>query len=348
MNNLKERQEKHKRKRSSDVTFDKDDSRSVDSKDFWDDCQNNVSVEKCKFKSTHSSPNSRNRHFSSSLPKNNGLSHHASKASNGRKVSTAKKTGNYKIPLDSQYSKTIHTVDPKEYREILNTVGSQTERERPSNKVSNGKTSNTIEVDRTSSCGKGPNKINTALNRLNQLYLQSHRKKEKINLLKEEKNYEESEKEMKECTFRPKVNKNLKFVKEEKDFLNRNEKWKSDVNNKIEKLKTKAEEKVVYDFKPAINKKPLNFDHTKKTIEDRNTIKYYERINKAKKLKEEINKKLNPNYNAIYDKMYKKETPIYEEYATFNPNKARNLDMDSIKMTLHNELNSLTIEEPNI
>lgn len=348
MNNQIEKQEKYKRKRSTDVTFDKEDSRSDNSKDFWDDCQNDVSVEKHKFKSTSTSPNSRNKHFSSSLPKTNGLSHYPSKGSNGRKVSAPKNTGNYKMPIDLQYSKTIQTVDPKDYKEILNTVGSMTEREKSNYKASNGKTLNTIEVDRKSSCGKCPIKMNATNNRLNQLYLHSNKKKEKINLLKEEKNIEESEKEMKECTFRPKVNKNLKLVKENKDFFNRNEKWKSDINNKLEKMKNKAEEESLFDFKPSINKKPINFNKFKTTLEDRNTIKYYERINKAKKQKEEINKKLNPNYNQIYDKMFRKEMNNYEEYATFNPNKARNLDMDSIKMTLHNELTSLTIEQPNI
>jgi hypothetical protein len=154
---------------------------------------------------------------------------------------------------------------------------------------------------------------------------------------------------MQECTFQPKVNNTKKFVKENNDFLNRNEKWKNDVNNKLEKIKNKCEVETTYEFKPKVTAKPPNFDISKKTVvKDRNTIKYLERINKAKKQKEELHKKLYPDYNQIYDKLHKKPADANEEYATFNPNKTKNLDLKSIKMTLHNELNSLTIDDSHI
>ena len=37
-----------------------------------------------------------------------------------------------------------------------------------------------------------------------------------------------------------------------------------------------------------------------------------------------------------------------DDYATFNPNKNKNINLNSAKMTLHNELNSLTIEQSTI
>jgi len=82
----------------------------------------------------------------------------------------------------------------------------------------------------------------------------------------------------------------------------------------------------------------------KNVAEDKYNRKFYERINNAKKQKIETDKKLNPDYNSIYDKLFKKLADQSEEYATFNPNKTKNLDMNTAKMTLHNELNSLTID----
>jgi len=59
----------------------------------------------------------------------------------------------------------------------------------------------------------------------------------------------------------------------------------------------------------------------------------------------EIDKKRNPDYNSIYDKLYntKKAVDNAEEYATFNPNKTK-WDINTAKATLHTELNSLTID----
>jgi len=59
----------------------------------------------------------------------------------------------------------------------------------------------------------------------------------------------------------------------------------------------------------------------------------------------EVDKKLNPDYNSIYDKLYQhKKQEKNEEYATFNPNKTKTIDINSMKMTLHQELNSLSID----
>ena len=323
------------------ITFDndndneKEENKSDDSRDFWEDCNKNEYKDEKRALRTISNI-SRNQKISVSQPKNNGLSH---KISNGGKSSN-RKTENiildYKIKL-----KTMETIDSKKIKEIIKT-GKCTERDKSFDKISNGKTQKKLEIDRDISFDGIKKKTVIVKDRIHELYLHSNQRKEKLNFLKEEKAYAQSEKEMKECTFQPQVNKKKKFVNDNSDFLNRNNKWMSDTNNKIEKIKSKVEEIPSYNFQPAINKKALNFNN-KILSEDRNNIKYFQRINNAKKQKDELNKKLNPDFNLIYDKMFKK-IDQNDEYATFNPNKIKNIDINSAKMTLHNELNSLTIE----
>jgi hypothetical protein len=69
-------------------------------------------------------------------------------------------------------------------------------------------------------------------------------------------------------------------------------------NNRIEKEKNicDLQEKIECTFAPEITRKNVEFLKPKL---DKHTRKYVDRINKAKKLKEEINSKLNPDYSKI-------------------------------------------------
>lgn len=59
-------------------------------------------------------------------------------------------------------------------------------------------------------------------------------------------------------------------------------------------------------FTPEISKTDI-FDICNTSIKyDRPTKNYFERVNKAKKHKEEIKSKLNPNYIELYDQRVKK------------------------------------------
>lgn len=51
-------------------------------------------------------------------------------------------------------------------------------------------------------------------------------------------------------------------------------------------------------FAPTITKNiPVNYLQASRVYIDKQTKKYYERVNKAKIIKEEINSKLNPDYS---------------------------------------------------
>jgi len=213
------------------MTFDKEESHhsDKDGQEFWEDCietKTKITPEKNKSKT--------NRTKSISIPKKSKL------PESGRRTPTLNvdKSPNLKNKLNIEgiYFKTLQSLDEKPYERnkgaMTDRSGAATERERTLDKLANGKTLTTIEGT-ISTDEKTDKKVNYS--RLAQLHQTSNKKKNKLNFLREEKTHLEEEKEMKECTFKPKTNSIKKYSKLEKDFLSRNFKWKDNVNTKIEK-----------------------------------------------------------------------------------------------------------------
>jgi len=302
--------------KDDEMTFATDEITENDGKEFWQ-----VSGTKKE--------NTRIRLNLSVTPKKEKSKNNRSVAStDNRSVTPKGNTSN----MDGRFSFNDRSATPKGNRVVSRIKTPMIKAKVSDDKVSNGKTLSTIENE------KKQEKRAVDLKRLNQLYLNFNQKKEKLNLLREEKSQKQSENEMTECTFQPKLTQNRKY-KIEVDFGSRNTKWKDDANSKIEKIKEKNEEALQKNFKPAIHTAPK----FKPKIDDTSTRKYFQRIKQAKMLKMETEKKKNPDYNSIYDKLYKKPVKASEEYATFNPNKTK-FDLNTIKVSLHNELNSLTID----
>jgi len=188
----------------------------------------------------------------------------------------------------------------------------------------------------------------------NQLYLSSIRMKEKKETVLKEYEKFKREKEMKDCTFKPHINKHnsppkkehkepiSKPVKknEEKEpeklktnkemFYQRENAWQNKKNEKFENFKNylNKEEYKACTFQPVVKKKSA--PHYEKVEADINSLKYYDRINKAKQEKIEKYEKLNPNINELYEKNHRKTKNSNEatqqkeeEYCTFNPNKKK-------------------------
>jgi len=107
-------------------------------------------------------------------------------------------------------------------------------------------------------------------------------------------------------------------------------------------------------FQPIINQKTISTSNETIT-KDRDTQKYINRINNAKKKKDEKSAKLNPDYNSNYDKLFRKNkgpevvlltetNQNTSEYSTFNPNKNKN-DYQNCRKKLKEELNSLVLSK---
>jgi len=186
--------------------------------------------------------------------------------------------------------------------------------------------------------------------RLTQLYLKAQKKTENIKKLAREKHERLAIEEMEGCTFKPKTN--------AKNWKGRNRSVQCEQRNKERTLKSKEkimqEEKEDCTFKPKISKiDNIMKSFGEKTKYDRSSQKYFQRINKARVSENERKQKLNPDYNLIYDKVYKKGhtrlntiTITHEtkdEYCTFNPNNTSTIDYCTYKKTLHEQLHTITV-----
>jgi len=196
------------------------------------------------------------------------------------------------------------------------------------------------------------------LQKSNNLYLHSQKKKEKFNLKLQEYEKIKLEKEQEDCTFKPKINKYKNYSKKSarSDLYERNKKWKDHNTEKIEKTKQISENMKLTEcsFQPIINQKTISTSNETIT-KDRDTQKYINRINNAKKKKDEKSAKLNPDYNSNYDKLFRKNkgpevvlltetNQNTSEYSTFNPNKNKN-DYQNCRKKLKEELNSLVLSK---
>lgn len=184
---------------------------------------------------------------------------------------------------------------------------------------------------------------------VNSKYLLDKLNKEKLNKLKEEQ-----EKEIKQqCTFKPAINTNYKLKdwktesqsEESKEgssnnsskvktpheeALERMKFWTNKSQTKIEKERAKHVDKEVEhcSFAPTINKEMPEFQD--KYI--KGTKIFLQRQMKSKQQKNEINNKLNPNYDQLYHNLFKKK-----EKKVVNKN-LKSKDYQAALDILHNEL----------
>ena len=142
------------------------------------------------------------------------------------------------------------------------------------------------------------------------VYSRNHYRNENIkNYIK----YKES-KEIGECSFKPKINKRKgnaenngieKEKKENEDVVDRLMHWKDRVEKKKNDTKNKKDESATdgCTFNPKLNTEVPKFEDTKIN----GTKKYLERIKNSREIQKQKEEKLNPNYNDLYNKYYKKK-----------------------------------------
>lgn len=183
---------------------------------------------------------------------------------------------------------------------------------------------------------------------VNSKYLLNKTNQEKLDKIRKEKENEIKE----QCTFKPAINTKYKLKEEWKSEDCKEEKGNSNNSSKsrtpheealermhffIEKSKSKIEkerEKNTHkevehcSFSPNINREVPEFQD--KYI--KGTKMYIERQMKSQQIKNERNDKLNPNYNKIYENLFKKK-----EKSVVNKN-LKNKDYKMALDILHNEL----------
>ena len=146
------------------------------------------------------------------------------------------------------------------------------------------------------------------------VYSHNHYRNENI------KNYikQKESKEIGECSFKPKINKRIgyernyvenngidKDKKENEDVVDRLMQWKDRVEKKKNDTKNKKDESATdgCTFNPKLNTEVPKFEDTKIN----GTKKYLERIKNSREMQKQKEEKLNPNYNDLYNKYYKKK-----------------------------------------
>ena len=133
------------------------------------------------------------------------------------------------------------------------------------------------------------------------------------------KNYikQKEREEYGECSFKPKINKKIGFEinndnnggeKEKEsqgDVVERLMQWKDRVQKKINETKNKKDESAQdgCTFNPKLNTEVPKFEETKIN----GTKKYLERIKNSRELQKQKEEKLNPNYDKLYNKYFKKK-----------------------------------------
>jgi len=199
---------------------------------------------------------------------------------------------------------------------------------------------------------KGKTKAMYAQERSTHLYLKAIQKNETIKKLVKEKNEKMVQKEMEGCTFKPKTN--VKGRKPKNKSVEIETSRKNKERSVKEQEKQLQEEKENCTFRPKISTlDSIVKSFREKTKYDRSSQKYFQRINKARQQENEKKQKLNPNYNLIYDRLYKKGhsksntiTLTHEnkdDYCTFNPNNSTIIDYCTHMKTLHEHLHTINV-----
>ena len=147
-----------------------------------------------------------------------------------------------------------------------------------------------------------------------------YRKENILNYIKQKE-----QQEIEECSFRPKINKKIGFEinnldnnkaekeKENSDVVDRLMKWNERVQKKKNDINKRAEtERDGCTFNPKLNSEVPKFENTKIN----GTKKYLERIKNSREMQKQKEEKLNPNYDMLYNKYYKKK-----EKTVLNKNK---------------------------
>lgn len=208
----------------------------------------------------------------------------------------------------------------KEINEInINEISDKEKNEESENNKINKKTkkSNKSPVKKANKIKRSKETKKESLNSNLEEIIYSHNRFHNENILNyiKQKEY----KEISECSFKPKINKKIGFEvtkldnKEEKiesssqnkNVVERLLLWKERVNQKLNNIKDKKEkeesERDKCTFFPKLKSDIPKFD--KKEISG--TEKYYNRIKNSREIKKQKDRKLNPDYDELYNKYYK-------------------------------------------
>ena len=172
-------------------------------------------------------------------------------------------------------------------------------------------------IDKTNSNKIKSNKKNNISaddNNEDQILIHSKFRKESIlNYIRQKK-----QQELEECSFRPKINKKIGFeinnvdtnkVEKEKetyaDVVDRLMQWNERVQKKKNDNRNKKAETARdgCTFNPKLNLEVPKFENTKIN----GTKKYLDRIKNSREIQKQKEEKLNPDYDMLYNKYYKKK-----------------------------------------
>jgi hypothetical protein len=210
--------------------------------------------------------------------------------------------------------------------EIKNNEKKESEKEKKEKKQKKKDLSLTKNINKSKSTKMKYNKKNiiNKNNNNNENKIMIYYKYRKENILNYIKQKEQQE--IGECSFRPKINKKIGFEinnldnnkaekeKENSDVVDRLMKW----NERMQKKKNDSINKRAETarngctFNPKLNSEVPKFENTKIN----GTKKYLERIKNSREMQKQKEEKLNPNYDMLYNKYYKKK-----EKTVLNKNK---------------------------
>jgi len=187
--------------------------------------------------------------------------------------------------------------------------------------------------------------------RSHNLYIKAIQKIENRKKSVKEKEKNDHSRELEKCTFKPKINNNYK---KSRNISMDMERTKRESLKSTYEPKAKEDEKTNCTFKPRISQLDVNKTFKTKVKYDKSSQKYFQRIKKAQNLENEKKQKLNPDYNLMYEKLYKNKgnmrmntmTLTYDtkdDYCTFNPNQTVT-NFGSAKRTLHDQLHSIQLD----
>lgn len=137
---------------------------------------------------------------------------------------------------------------------------------------------------------------------------------------------QKEEKEITECSFKPRINKKIGFevnklfnnkeenvpnLSQNKNVVERLLLWNQRVKQKLIEKKNERDkqniEKDICTFTPILKSEVPKFEKKKINGSD----KYYDRIKNSREIKKEKEKKLNPDYDELYKKYYKNKENTY-------------------------------------
>jgi len=220
-------------------------------------------------------------------------------------------------------------------------------------------------------------KYKSSLERTKSLYVKALQKNEKSKLLKQQKDESLFYEEIRECTFKPNIRLNNSTIITKKIEIDKSQS-QININNpsnnvsifdklsqskqkKIERLENenkmlKFKELNVCTFHPVISSKQPSFNNL--NLFDEKTVKYFERVYKARGEKLEAHRKLNPDFNSLYEKnkgkLLTKSKSINNFFVKREYVEVKNYKdhhefiLSSEKQRLHNELQNLNLLNDNV